>query len=124
MQIQPTGDISFRYSHPLKTMWKKGKLPTVVYGFYGEKLTKKNISLEHLLPVSKGGKTKIDNLVLAHKDLNAVRGNRPISEVFNPKLAVKYFSQFLNIDNVACMSGQEYVERCFKTINELIQKGE
>ena len=59
---------SFGYSSPLKTIWKKGGLPTVKKGFYGDTLTKKNVSLEHLKARSKGGKTSLENLVLASKE--------------------------------------------------------
>ena len=58
-------DISFGYSHYLKTYWYEGKLPSVKYGMYGGRLKKKGINkttLEHIRPHSQGGPTTIDNL--------------------------------------------------------------
>ena len=82
MRIQPIPPNSptFGYSHPLKTLYRQGKLP-VRYGFYGDKLTQKNVSLEHLKPHSKGGKTELSNLVLASKQKNQARGNALISNL-------------------------------------------
>ena len=40
MKIQPAQQINFGYSNKLKTLWKKGLMPSVKYGFYGDKLTK------------------------------------------------------------------------------------
>ena len=68
MRIEVGSPVSFGYSNILKTEWRKGHLPSVKYGFYGEKLTQKNLSLEHLQAHSKGGKTVLSNLVLAAKE--------------------------------------------------------
>ena len=70
--------ITFGYSHKLKTLYKQGKLPTVKYGFYGGELTKDIVSLEHLQPHSKGGKTVLNNLVLATIENNNRRGNKSL----------------------------------------------
>jgi len=51
-----SSNVSFGYNSPLKTLFKKGKLPTVTKGFYGGTLTNKTVSLEHLIPHSQGGK--------------------------------------------------------------------
>jgi len=70
MKVSPIySNVSFGYSSPLKTLYKKGKLP-VKYDFYGSKLTNKNVTLEHLKPHSQGGKTNLKNLVLATKENN------------------------------------------------------
>lgn len=74
MRIQPIQQPTFQYNSPLKTLYRKGELP-VIYGFYGDRLTQKNVSLEHLKPHSKGGKTVLSNLVLASKQKNQARGN-------------------------------------------------
>ena len=62
MRANKIDSVPFQYNHPLKTLWKQGKLPQVKIGLYNNKLTKKNVSLEHELPVSKGGKTIESNL--------------------------------------------------------------
>lgn len=44
--------------------------------FYtGEEMTDEEITVEHLIPLSKGGKNTIDNMVLCRKDINTKLGN-------------------------------------------------
>lgn len=37
---------------------------------------KKYTTFEHVLPITKGGKSVLENLALSHKDCNAERGNK------------------------------------------------
>ena len=77
---QPTfqGRYKMNGSNPdLKALWDRGKLPTVKYGFYGDKLDFNTVTREHLLPKSKGGTNQIENLQvltvfenLAKRDMN------------------------------------------------------
>lgn len=87
--------ISFgSYQSPLKTLYKKGKMPSVEFGLYGEKLTPDNASLEHLIPHSHGGKTDIANLALASKAANSARGSVPLRKVLSWEMLEEYLSQF------------------------------
>jgi 5-methylcytosine-specific restriction endonuclease McrA len=45
------------------------------------KLKPSEMSLEHVVPVSKGGKTAWENVVLADKDINSRRGNMPYASL-------------------------------------------
>jgi len=116
------GQPSFGYHHPLKTMFIKGELP-LKYGFYGDKLTKKNASLEHLRPVSKGGQTVLENLVLASKEKNTERGNQPLSKYLNMEALHKYIDFFLTFKTNS-FDGAEYAAKVLKTIEDLIRKGD
>lgn len=71
-------NVNFKYNNILKTLYKKGKLPTVKYDIYGKELTKNTVSLEHIVPHSKGGPIKTSNLALADKYENNKRGDLPI----------------------------------------------
>lgn len=115
-------NIAFGYSSVLKTLYKKGKLPTVKYGFYGEKLTNKNCSLEHLIPHSKGGKTELDNLVLATKQNNSIRGNKSLIPFFDAKSAMKYLDQFIGVKRFG-FDGNEYVLSVLKTLARIFEEG-
>ena len=114
--IQPNNQ-TFGYSHPLKTLYIKGKLP-VKYGFYGDRLTKKNVSLEHLKPFSKGGKTELSNLVLASKQRNQARGNADIRNFANKETIIKYLSQFIDV-KIEWFDGNKYINGIIKTLTNL-----
>jgi 5-methylcytosine-specific restriction endonuclease McrA len=47
----------------------------------GRKLKRSEMSIEHVVPRSKGGKDDWDNVVLAHRDVNSMRGNLPYEKV-------------------------------------------
>ena len=120
MRIEPTKpQPTFGYSHYLKTMYKKGKLPQVKKGFYGETLNAKNVSLEHLNPISKGGKTELSNLVLAHKDINNKRSDKPLGEFLNLKAMSAYLEQFKNI-KIGQFDGNKYIAMILETVGGLI----
>lgn len=119
MIVQPIQQNSptFGYSHPLKTLYIKGKLP-VKYGFYGDRLTKKNVSLEHLKPFSEGGKTELNNLVLASKEKNQARGNADIRIFANKETIIKYLSQFIDV-KIEWFDGNKYINGIIKTLTNL-----
>ena len=88
-------------------------------GFYGEKLTKKNVSLEHLKPISQGGKTQWQNLVLADNKINNARGDKPLSEYINFKAMGEYLEQFVNI-KVKGFDGNKYIAMILETVGGLL----
>jgi len=85
------------YRSPLKTLWLSGRLKSVTKGLYGDVLTKETLSLEHLIPTSKGGKTELGNLVLASADKNAKRGCKPLKDCVTKEQAEAYIKQFEGI---------------------------
>lgn len=110
--------ISFGYSHPLKTLFKKHRLPSVKYGFYGDLLSIDNVSLEHLKAKSKGGKSILSNYVLASKHNNQMRGNDDILKHFNPESAKIYLDQFKGI-KLKGFNGDTYISLILKTLKDL-----
>jgi hypothetical protein len=118
VQGVPPYNPNFQYSSPLKTLWRKGKLP-VKYGFYGDILTQRNISLEHLLPHSQKGKTNLSNLVLASKAKNNARGNEPIDKYLDVKTVMKYLAQFKDI-RINGFDGNKYIAGIVATLGGLI----
>lgn len=120
MEIKSVSEstVSFgSYQNILKTLYKKGKMPQVKKGLYGDILTKDNVSLEHLKPHSEGGKTILSNLALASKQKNNARGAKPLSEVLNWEMVNDYLSQF-NF-RIKGFNGEAYAEMIKKTVEEL-----
>ena len=48
--------------------------------YTGKKLTKNTGNVDHIIPKSRGGKTSWENCVLAHKDVNAQKGDLLLSQ--------------------------------------------
>lgn len=114
----PPNSPTFGYSSPLKTLYKKGDLP-IKYGFYGDKLTPKTVTLEHLKPHSKGGKTVLSNLVLATKENNNRRGNKPLGLFIVWEYVERYLSQFVGL-KVKGFDGDLYIKMIRKTLDEIV----
>lgn len=121
MQITPISSVSsFSFMADVKHLFDKGLLPGVEKGFYGQPLTKKNVSREHLLPHCKGGTRNEANIVLADKFLNNIRGSKPIKQVADPDTAVEYLEQFKGIvvpDHK--FDGDAYIGKITKTLKRL-----
>lgn len=120
IQIIKTQQLTFGYSHPLKTWYKKGKIP-LKYDFFGSPLTIKNATLDHLKSRARGGKSSGDNFVLATKENNNKKGCGDLSEMFNKQAMELYLNviekvKFYNFD------GKKYANSIRKTVMELLNK--
>lgn len=114
MKILNNKSPNFQYNHLLKRLYKSGNLP-INYGFYGGVLTPNNVSLEHLRPFSKGGKTTLDNLVLATKENNSARSNLPLKDFINIDMVRKYLAQFSGIKRSG-FCGDSYIKKIKNTL--------
>lgn len=114
-------EISFGYSHYLKTYWYQGKLPTVKRGMYGGELKKKGpnkTTLEHILPHSQGGKTTINNLGLATLKNNNQRGCAPLQGDKITSDIIIYLRQFKNVV-YGKLDGNRYISLIINTLDQL-----
>ena len=109
--------IAFGYKSKLKTEFKNGNIP-LEKGFYGGKLDKKNATLEHCKPHSKGGKSKLSNYVIATAQNNMKRSNDDIFKYATEENTKAYFKVFENC-NVGDTSGIDYLKGLSKTLREL-----
>ena len=120
--IKPINSPSFGYSHFIKNYWVEGKLPTVTKGLYGGTLTKDTVTLEHIIPHSKGGKTVLTNLALSKDVNNWKRGNNPIEEFLKPEMLEQYLEQFKGI-KLPKFNGDEYARRIIHTVRKALEEG-
>ena len=114
-EVLSSEQISFGYSNKLKTLYKQGLLPTVKKGFYGGILSNDVVTLEHLLPHSKGGPTCLSNLVLSTAENNFKRGNKDLALYFKPEAAREYLKQFEGI-KLKKFKGDKYIKIIKKTL--------
>ena len=118
MRVTKSDGITFGYSNVLKTQYLKGNLKTVKYGFYGDKLSKKTVTLEHLKPKSKGGKSELENFVLASRYRNQLRGNNDIRGYIDKENVLRYLLQFVGI-KAENFNGDNYIMMILKTLKKL-----
>ena len=120
MKVDVISTTSFQYKHPLKTQWLKGKLPTVKYGLYGEKLTPETVSIEHLTPASLGGGLDWGNIVLADKFKNSQRGIEPIEKFVNIEMLRTYLKQFKGI-KLHNFDGDKYIKQIREYFKNVVE---
>lgn len=118
MQVRPvkTNSPTFNgYNCILKTLYKKGMLPEVKVGFYGDKLSVKNCSVEHIRCRADGGSNTLSNMVLASKAKNNARGNKPLKDFFSLDKMAAYLKQFIGIKRKG-FDGDMYIKSVLQTV--------
>ena len=76
------------------------------------------MTLEHLLPHSYGGRTTLDNLVLATRENNQARSNKPLEEFMDWYNVNRYLKQFENLQ-IGNISGKDYIKMILNTISKI-----
>ena len=110
---------SFKSKSSLKTHFLKGDFGEIK-GLYGDLLTPQNVSHEHLLPKSLGGKTYQRNLALASKKMNNRRGNQPLHLFLTDEMVDSYCSQFKDV-KAGDFDGNSYVRAIRRTIRKIFR---
>lgn len=90
-------------------MYRQGKLPKDLVDIAGNRLTQNNLSGDHVIPHSQGGKTTDDNMMLATKQFNSMRGDRPLKDFITPQNLAKWVNQYLKLDNIDGFDFKKYV---------------
>ena len=114
MNVKGVCSVSFGYNHPIKKAFDKGLLGKDFKGLYGVKLTKKNRTIEHIVPHSLGGGLNWGNVALADKVMNAIRGIKPIEDFITFEMWKDYLKQFIDIKN-QYIDGMQYIKEICKT---------
>lgn len=114
-----TSSITFTgYDFKLKRMYRDGKLPKNLIDIGGNRITQRNLSGDHAVPRSKGGKTTDGNMMLATKQFNSLRGNRPLKEVVTIENLSKWVKQYLELDKIDGFDFKQYVVSILKILGE------
>lgn len=83
----------------------------------GIELTKDNVSLDHVIPKSQGGKNNLFNYMLASKVFNSFRGVVPLAKLITKEMFDKWAKQYEGI-MVCGVKGEEYIEEIRRKIWE------
>lgn len=109
--------IHFGYKSQLKDLYKQGKLEGLK-SFSGKELT--NVSIDHIVPKSKGGKNILGNYVLTNVEENSNRGNRNIDYYIeeNQQGVLDYINWFEThkVPGFDCIG---YIRKVINTINRV-----
>lgn len=114
--------LSFGYNNQLKTLFLRGKLPSVQYDISGRKLTKKNVTLDHVIPKSKGGPSNMSNYTLATYEFNQLKGNKPMKDFLTIENLTRYIKQFLDV-HVDNFWGNKYIKDLLETLKRADEMG-
>lgn len=119
MIITPTDNITFLgYNFKLKKLYRQGKLPKDLVDIGGNRLTQQNLSGDHAIPRSKGGKTNDANMMLATKQFNSLRGDRPLKEVTTMENLLKWAKQYLEMKPIDGFDFKKHVMDIFRVLEQ------
>ena len=130
MKITRTNNpIYFGFSTLISKLWKEGKLPEVTKGIYGGELSIANITNEHILPKSKGGKAHLSNIALATLENNNKRANGFLSDVLTAENFKNYCKQFKDLavpytdkNKVKYFYGNKYIKDITETVSRILRE--
>lgn len=77
-------------------LWKIAKKQRLICPFTGHKLTKENMSVDHIVPISKGGSNAPSNVRLIHKWINLMIGVHSDEDFFKMCRTVLDFQEKKN----------------------------
>ncbi len=122
MDVKPISQITF--TSKIKRLYKKGKIK-LDYDLYGFPLTKENATDEHIICKCFGGSSAESNIALATREINNLRGCKPIEQFVTMKMVSKYVERLLannppkigNYDLVAYCNGiLKTFQKIFKNV--------
>ena len=108
MFVQPVDNIQF--TSKIKRLYKRGKIK-LDYDIYGLPLNKNNVTDEHIICRCFGGSSEESNIALATREINNLRGCKPIEQFVTMKMVNKYIERLL-ANNPKIVDGYNLVEYC------------
>lgn len=121
MKIQPISNITFGYKSTIRKDFIDGRIP-LKKDITGHKLTKENVTNDHTIPKSKGGKSNLYNYSLMAKDINIIRGAKPLKQFIDIESLVEYIRIMLDVKTDRT-NGVEYVKGFLRNLSKELKKG-
>ena len=119
LPIKPS-PIIFGYKSILKTLFKEGKLPSVRVDIYGKpiKSDMKGLTIEHIVPKAKGGKSKLANYALANYADNQRRSAEELLKFTTIENIKNWYNQFKGVI-LPNFNGDEYIKEGIKNLEKI-----
>lgn len=111
---QPT----FQARSILKKEYNWGRIP-LKKDITGRKI--KNVSLDHTIPKSKGGKSDLFNYSLMDIQSNIERSNKPIKDEIDLLSLIEYIIVMLDVETEN-LSGIKYIKGWLRTLHRAIKE--
>jgi hypothetical protein len=116
-RIKPNEPSFGGYNFKLKAMYRENKLPANLIDMGGNRLTQKNLSGDHAIPRSLGGKCTDNNMILATKQFNNLRGDKALKEVVTKENLIKWVNQYLKLGKIDGFDFVKYVRDILKVLD-------
>lgn len=114
MDVKPINS-QITFNSRIKRLYKSGKIK-LDYDIYGLPLNKNNVTDEHIICKCFGGTSEESNIALATREMNNLRGCKPIEKFVTIKMVMKYINRLLQ-DNPKIIEGYNLVEYCNGILN-------
>lgn len=118
MNIAPVSLISFGNKSPLKTEFLNGGIK-IKRDITGAEIDNSNVTLDHTVPKSKGGKSNIYNYSLMSRDANIKRGNKSLRGMIDLRCLLDYIIVMLDVKTMN-VDGVDYLRRWLRNLRKVI----
>ena len=115
MIVQPT----FQAKSILKTEFCRGRIP-LKKDITGRKI--KNVTVDHTIPKSKGGKSELYNYSLMDSVSNMERSNKPIRKSIDLESLIDYILVMLDVKTDS-FNGVKYLKGWLRTLKRALKEG-
>lgn len=124
MNVEPINP-NITFNSRIKRLYKTGKIK-LDYDLYGLPLNKNNVTDEHIICRCFGGSSEESNIALATREINNLRGCKPIEAFVTMKMVAKYIERLID-NNPPIVDGYNLIEYCngiLKTFQKIFKIGE
>lgn len=113
--------ITFGAKSILKTEFERGHIP-LKKDITGHELRRGESSIDHTIPKSKGGASRLENYSLMNVAANNKRSNKPIEPFIDLLSLIEYIKVMLDVKTID-FDGIEYLRGWLRTLARAIKEG-
>lgn len=121
MKVEPISNILFGAKSVLKREFDKGNIP-LKKDITGHPLRRGESSIDHTIPKSKGGASRLENYSLMNVIINNKRSNKPIEPYIDLLSLIEYIKVMLDV-KLPDLDGVEYLRGWLRTLTRAIKEG-
>lgn len=117
----PFNKPSFGYKSVLKNEFNRGKIP-LKKDITGHILKRGEATVDHTIPKSKGGKSNLYNYSLMNKQVNMLRGSKPIKNYIDMQSLLEYILVMLDVKTME-LDGVDYLKGWLRNLLKAVKGG-